>query len=378
MSSVDSDAQLYRDLGATPVINAAGNQTVIGGSRPSPAVQEAMTAASRYYVSMDELFQSTGEIIAELLGTEAAFVTPGCGAALALSAAACMSVGSDERMEQLPHTHNIPNQFLFQARQKYHYQRCLTIFGGHVVMVGNQNGTTVEQLEDSITEQTAGIHYYAWGDPEDDIQGLDSLLTIAGRHDLPVTIDAAYQVYPLDTMKSYAQAPNAMIGFGAKYIGACNSTGILCGKKELIQAAYAHSFIGFESGDLETVGRPLKLDRQEVVAVVVALKEWLAMDHDARIADHWRKADHIETSLAGVPHLEVERHVEDNSLSNGVMLIIDEKGAGKTGAQVVDELKAGDPSIWTRARGNRLRIAVAHLIEDEVDIVIDRVRKVLG
>ena len=370
-------AQLYRDLGATPVINAAGNQTVIGGSRVSPAVQEAMIAANRYYVSMDELFHSTGEIIANLLGAEAAFVTPGCGAALALSAAACMSVGNPERMEQLPHTDGMPNQFLFQTRQKYHYQRCLSVFGGRIVMVGNQNGTTAEQLEDSITELTAGIHYFAQGDPDDSILHLDDILTVAARHDLPVTVDSAYQVYPLETMKGYAQTPNALMGFGAKYIGACNSTGILCGKKELVEAAYTHSFIGFETSDLETVGRPLKLDRQEVVAVVVALQEWMSMDHEARIADHWRKADHVESSLGGVAHLTTERHVEDNSLSNGVMLIIDEEGLGKTAAQVVDELKAGDPSIWARATGNRLRIAVAHLIEDEVDIVIDRVKKIL-
>lgn len=374
---MDKQAQLYRDLGATPVINAAGNQTVIGGSRVSPGVQEAMIAANRYYVSMDELFHSTGEMIAEMLGTEAAFVTPGCGAALALSAAACMSVGDAGRMEQLPHTNDMPNQFLFQRRQKYHYQRCLTVFGGRVMMVGTQSGTSVEQLEDSITEQTAGIHYFASGDADDSILDLDGILEVASRHDLPVTIDAAYQVYPLDTMKAYAQTPNALIGFGTKYIGACNSTGILCGKKELVDAAYEHSFIGFETSDLDTVGRPLKLDRQEVVAVVVALQEWLAMDHDARIADHWRKADHIMSSLDGIPHLSVARHIEDNSLSNGVMLTIDEGGLGKSAAQVVDELKAGDPSIWTRATGNRLRIAVAHLIEDEVDIVINRVRKVL-
>ena len=230
---MDSNAQLYRDLGTTPVINAAGNQTVIGGSRVSPGVQEAMVSANRYYVSMDELFHSTGEMIADLLGAEAAFVTPGCGAALALGAAACMSVGSAERMEQLPHTSGIANQFLFQRRQKYHYQRCLTVFGGHLIMVGSQDGTTVEQFEDAITEETAGIHYFASGDPDDSILDLDGILEVAGRHDLPVTIDAAYQVYPLDTMKAYAQTPNALIGFGTKYIGACNSTGILCGKKEL-------------------------------------------------------------------------------------------------------------------------------------------------
>ena len=375
---MDTYAQLYRDLGATPVINAAGNQTVIGGSRISPGVQEAMVAANRYYVSMDELFHSTGEMIANMLGTEAAFVTPGCGAALALAAASCMSVGDAGRMEQLPHTNGIPNQFLFQRRQKYHYQRCLTTFGGHIVMVGTQNGTTVEQLDDSITEQTAGIHYFASGDSDPSILDLDGILDVAGRHDLPVTIDAAYQVYPLNTMKAYAQTPNALIGFGTKDIGACNSTGILCGKKELVEAAYEHSFIGFETSELETVGRPLKLDRQEVVAVVVALQEWLAMDHEARIADHWRKADHIMSRLDGVAHVITARHVEDNSLSNGVMLTIDEVGLGKSAVQVVAELKAGDPSIWTRATGNQIRIAVAHLIEDEVDIVIDRFRKVVS
>jgi uncharacterized pyridoxal phosphate-dependent enzyme len=374
---MNSDAQLYRDLGATPVINAAGNHTVIGGSRISPGVQEAMVAANRYYVSMDELFHSTGEMIADMLGAEAAFVTPGCGAALALASAACMSVGNPERMEQLPHTNGIPSHFLFQARQKYHYQRCLTVFGGRIIMVGNQNGTTEEQLEDSITELTAGIHHFASGDPDESILDLDGLMEVAGRHDLPVTIDAAYQVYPLETMKDYAQTPNALIGFGTKYIGACNSTGILCGNKELVEAAYQHSFIGFETSDLETVGRPLKLDRQEIVAVVVALQEWLAMDHEARIADHWRKVDYIVDSLGDTAHLSMERLVEDNSLSNAVVLVIDEEGMGKSAARLEEELKGGDPSIWTRASGNRLKIVVAHLIEDEVDIVIERLKKLM-
>ena len=80
--------QLYRDLGCTPVINASGNQTILGGSRLSPAVQEAMVAANRHYVEMADLQRQTGATIAQLVGAEAAFVTPGCGAALALSAAA--------------------------------------------------------------------------------------------------------------------------------------------------------------------------------------------------------------------------------------------------------------------------------------------------
>ena len=366
-------AQLYRDLGATPVINAAGYQTVLGGSRLSPRVQEAMAAANRHYVEMERLLLSTGEEIAGLLGCEAAMVTPGCGAALALSSAACMSVGNPGRMEQLPDTTGIANEFLLQARQHYHYQRCLTIFGGVLVDAGDDAGTSAAQLQAAVSGNTAAIHFFASGDEDDSILDLEGVFSVAAPRGLPVTVDAAYQVYPLETMWHVASC-GGLVGFGAKYIGAPNSTGILCGPRELLEAAYLHSFIGFETSDYETLGRPLKLDRQEIVAVVVALREWLAMDHGARIAEHWARADRILDALDGVPHVEAARHVEENSLSNGVMVTLDEQALGRTAGEVVAALKGEDPSIWTRQYGSRIRVAVAHLIEDEADTVIVRLR----
>ena len=366
-------AQLYSDLGATPVINAAGYQTVLGGSRLSPAVQEAMAAANRHYVEMARLLLNTGEEIAGLLGSEAAMVTPGCGAALALSSAACMSAGNPARMEQLPDTTGIPNEFLLQARQHYHYQRCLTIFGGVLVDAGDEAGTSAAQLQAAIGDNTAAIHYYASGDEDNSILDLEGIFSAAAPRGLPVTVDAAYQVYPLETMRHLASS-GGLVGFGAKYIGAPNSTGILCGPRQLLEAAYLHSFIGFETSDYETLGRPLKLDRQEIVAVVVALREWLSMDHGARIVEHWVRADRIIDSLDDLPHVEAARHVEENSLSNGVMATLDEEALGKTAGEVVAALKGEEPSIWTRQYGPRIRVAVAHLIEDEVDTVIGRLR----
>ena len=368
-----NSAQLYSDLGATPVINAAGYQTVLGGSRLSPAVQQAMAAANRHYVEMEKLLLSTGEEIAGLLGSEAAMVTPGCGAALALSSAACMSAGNPARMEQLPDTTGIPNEFLLQARQHYHYQRCLTIFGGVLVDAGDEAGTSAAQLQAAVGSNTAAIHYYASGDEDNSILDLEGILSVAVPRGLPVTVDAAYRVYPLATMRDLASS-GGLVGFGAKYIGAPNSTGILCGPRELLEAAYLHSFIGFETSDYETLGRPLKLDRQEIVAVVVALREWLSMDHDARIAGHWVEADRIIDSLDDLPNVEAARHVEENSLSNGVMVTLDEKALGKTAGEVVAALKGEEPSIWTRQYGARIRVAVAHLIEDEADTVIARLR----
>ena len=107
------------------------------------------------------------------------------------------------------------------------------------------------------------------------------------------------------------------------------------------------------------------------------LHEWFAAEHEARIAEHWARADKIMGALGDIAHLQLERHVEDNSLSNGVMLTLDEQALGQTAAGVIAALKEGDLRIWTRGEGNRIRVAVAHLVGDEIDILIERLRECL-
>ena len=102
----------------------------------------------------------------------------------------------------------------------------------------------------------------------------------------------------------------------------------------------------------------------------------MALDHDARIAEHWVRADKIIGALSDLPNVEAKRHVEDNSLSNGVMLTLG--GLDRTAGDVVQALKDGDPSIWARGNRDQVRIAVAHLVEDEIDIVIGRLRELLS
>src|SRR5882672_8307247 len=81
---------IFESLGITPVINARGNNTVLGGSTPSAGVRRAMQDAERYYVDMMQLLERSGQAIAGMLECEAAYVTPGAAAALALGSAACM------------------------------------------------------------------------------------------------------------------------------------------------------------------------------------------------------------------------------------------------------------------------------------------------
>ena len=371
----NDDLAVYRDLGVKPVINAMGFMTVYGGSRPSPEVQAAMNHASRYFADMEDLLKKSGVIIADLLGGEAAMVTPGCAAALALSSATCMAGDDPDKIQQLPDTAGMKNEIIIQKSQRYHYDRCITVFGAKMVEAGDEH-TTAEQIEATINDKTAAMHYVAPGGGAG-VVSLEEVISIAHSHDIPVIVDAASQVYPLDQMRRYPAAGADMIGYGAKYFGACNSTGVLCGRKDLIDAAFVHSFIGYETQLSRSVGRPLKLDRQEIVAVVAALREWFSMDHAARIAEHGWKARAIQDALDGVAHITCQPVTDEQALGNGLVVNLDEGALGKTASEIAATLLDGDPSIVLHGGNGSLHVAVSNLIEDDLQVVADRLRAIL-
>ena len=178
-------------------------------------------------------------------------------------------------------------------------------------------------------------------------------------------------------MRRYPAAGADLIGYGAKYFGACNSTGVLCGRKDLVDAAFLNSFIGYETHLTWCVGRPLKLDRQEIVAVVAALGEWFSMDHDARIAEYGEKARAIQDSLNGVAHITCEPTSDERALGNGLRVILDEGALGRTAGEVAATLLDGDPSICLHGGNGALHIAVSNLVGDDVQVTSDRLREVL-
>ena len=157
-----------------------------------------------------------------------------------------MSGSDPEKMEQLPDTTGMKHHILIQKKQRYHYDPVLTVFGAKLIEVGDENGTTEAQLETAISDQTAAIHYFAPGGQEG-VLSPEDVVRIAHANGIPVIVDAASQVYPLETMLKYPDMGADLIGYGTKYIGSCHSTGILCGRKDLIDAAYLHSFIGYET-----------------------------------------------------------------------------------------------------------------------------------
>ena len=369
----DKARRLYAEMGARPVINCLGNRTLLGGSSPSPRVQEAMQLASRYYVDMDELLESTGRIIADLVGCEAALVTPGCAAALMLGTAACMTGSDPEKMGQLPDAEGMKRDVVMQKAQRYKYDRVVRMPGTRIVEAGTEAGTTPDELAGAIGPDTLAILYPATEDRPDAVP-IREAIAIAHQHDVPVIVDAAYHVYPLDGLSRYTDWGADLVGYGAKYYGAPNSTGLLCGRKDLVEAARLHSFASFEKNLIPALGRPLKVDRQEVIAAVVALQEWLEMDHDARFAAADRRGRNLRQALSGLPHTEVSPEAEDAEVTV-VSVRLDEAALGRTAAEVELALQEGSPSIWLYAQDAVLNLLMFTVVDGDELIVAERLRE---
>ena len=365
---------VYTKIGARPVINAGGSITVWGGSNPSGPVREAMDEAQMGFVEMKELLEMSGKHIAEILGVEAAYVTAGCYAALVLATAACMTGKDPEKRDRIPDTTGMKNEVILQKKQRYGYDRSYTIPGARLVIVGDDDGCTPEELEDAIGPNTAVVAYLIRPDWGDSVVSLETAVEIAHRHNVPVIADGASQIYPLDFFRRNAQSAD-LVCFGGKYFQAPHSTGFLCGKKELVEAAIDHGFIG-----PRPFGRGMKVDRQEIMGCVAAFDSWISMDHEERIAGYRAKYSVIEQRLEGIPTVREMKAVENDSFwALGLHIVLDSEVLGKDAQQVIDELLEGSPRIRASSQGKDTLVINAHnLNEGEEHAIVDRLRVVLS
>ena len=144
-----ADGKVYEKLGVRPMINAVGNSTMLGGSTPSDMIKNAMEEASHGFVDMGDLTSKAGDYIAGLLGTEAAYPTSGCAAAMTLSSAVVMTGNDIEKMGRLPDTTGMKNEILIQSAQRYAADPCFRFAGAKLVEVGN----TAAEIEAAVGDE---------------------------------------------------------------------------------------------------------------------------------------------------------------------------------------------------------------------------------
>ncbi len=389
------ELSIYDKLGVKRVVNASFALTRLGGSILDAEILDVMAEANKSYCYLWDLEKRAGEVISEVTGAEAGWVTPGAFSGLVLSAAVCIAGNDYEKMRRLPDTTGMKNEIIIQrCNRLLVYDRSMEVPGGKFVFVGDERwGCTPNLIEKAITDKTAAIHYAALMRPRREVAPIEAVVEVAHNHGVPVIVDAAGMTWPLEGLSRYTDMGCDMVCYGGKYVGGPNSTGFVIGKKDLVDAVALHSFIGAEAGPLEqggywrSIGRGYKLDRQEIVALVVALQRWVKLDHEkVRFKPAWEKVHYIEDEIKGLKGLAGVRYdyVPPSGKgcgyhTIGLQLNFDKKTEAEVEA-MVNSLRIDNPEIWVRywGTGNSFMINCLNLVDGDEKIIAERFKKVFG
>jgi D-glucosaminate-6-phosphate ammonia-lyase len=291
-------------------------------------------------------------------------VTTGAAAGLALGTAACLAGTDRARIEQLPDTSGIEARVPIQSGHRYKYDRCVRMVGAHLV--------ETDRLDDALDAGAAAVCFPAHLDGVAGTLALSETVELAHRYRVPVLVDAAYQIDPPGRIREFATSGADLVCFSAKYYGGPNSGGFVCGTRELVQAVAANDFTRFESGEHHRYGRPLKLDRQIVVATYVALREWLEGDHAERRRAYERRVETLRDRLAGIQGLELEPmcFTMEETLTDAPVncLVV----RGRPPEAVDAALREGGPSILAHVVGDAIVVAVETVRDEDVELLAER------
>jgi len=357
----------FRELGVRPFINAAGTYTAMTASLMPPEVMEAIQYASRHYVMLDELHDKVGERIATLLRSEAAMVTSGAAAALTLGTAAVLTGSDRQKIVDLPDLAGMKSEVIIQKAHRFGYEHAVRNCGVRLVEV-----ETPEDLERAVSEKTAMMLFYNNNNKEGRIPD-EEFVKLGKKHAVPTLNDAAADVPPVENFWKYTRMGFDLVAFsGGKGICGPQSSGLLLGSKPLIEAARLHA-----PPNGNTVGRGMKVNKEEMLGLLVALEMFLEKDHVHERREYDKRAELVRASASAVAGVKAEVFVPE--VANHVPHVrVSWDGADeKAAVAVVKAMKDGEPSIGIRSEGQTLVIGVWMMRPGEEKIVARRLRQVL-
>lgn len=285
----------YADLGVRPVINAWGTVTVMGGSTIPSQVLAAMAEAGRLYVPIHELQEAAGRYIAERLGVEAAFIPSGAAAGMALAAAACMAGTDPAYRAQLPNTEGLKNEVIVFRSMRSRYDQAFRVAGAKLVEIGMPKKTEAWELEWALSSpQVAAVGYIVEHEgPE--MLPLETIIEISHARNVPVIVDAAAEIPPVENLWRYSHlGADLTIFSGGKDIRGPQSTGLVVGRKDLIEACAFHSCPN------HSIGRGMKVGKEEIMGFVTALDLYLAQDFEREMACWEAQVAYVVEALSAV------------------------------------------------------------------------------
>jgi uncharacterized pyridoxal phosphate-dependent enzyme len=326
----DPRQNVYTRLGVKTVINCRGTWTYLSGSLEFPEVRQAQLEAARHFVNVIDLQRAVGRRLSELTGAESGIVTSGSAGAMAAATAACIAGTDDKKIWQLPDTTGLKHEVVM-AGGRSAFDSAIRLAGGKLVLVYSP-----EELANALGENTAMIYTTDLGDK------LQKELAIAKDHKIPMLLDDAAGIPPADNAKLYARMGIDMYCFsGGKGLSGPQCSGLLLGRKDLIEAALMNS-----NPREGAVCRPMKVGKEEIIGCLTALEVWLKLDEKKLYAEWNDRISRIRKLVDTVPGVKTDTYVPDDGNRYPTLKVSwDQEGWHYSIADLVQELRSGDPVI---------------------------------
>ena len=282
----------YKDLGIDCYINAHDTYTIYGASRMSPRTLTAMKEAAEHFVDIDQMQRVLGEKIATMTNNEGAYISNGAAGALTLAAAVCMVENDPYLFSKLPNTNGLKNEIIVIRSQRNGYDKAIEVAGATLVEIGDADETLAYELAGAINNKTAAIFYFQSMNYERTSLPLSKVINIAHSKKMPVVVDAAAQLPPVENLWKFTQMGADLVLFsGGKTLSGPQDSGLILGRADLI--ASCHQFGAPNHG----ICRGSKTSREAMAGLYVALEEYLAMDQEKEYARLEKICQQLEKTM---------------------------------------------------------------------------------
>ncbi|HEV2196055.1 MAG TPA: aminotransferase class V-fold PLP-dependent enzyme [Candidatus Acidoferrum sp.] len=331
-----SPVDYYQKLGVTPFINAAGTYTILSASTMPDQVQAAVTLAAQKPIHLMELHKAAGEYLARRLRCEGALVTSGAAAAIKLATAACITGGNKSAVVNIPtDLQGLKNEVIVQKAHHYDYDHAIRDCGTRFVDV-----ETLDEYERAFSERTVMTQFF--NAAEGGRISREDWVRVAHKHGIPCFNDAAADVPPISNLWNYTEMGFDLVAFsGGKGVRGPQCTGLLLGKKDLIDAAQLNN-----SPSSNTIGRGMKVGKEEIIGLVAAVDWFLAQDDAAMEAEYRRRAALVAERVQTVPSVEARIFVPPVANHVPHLLITYDRNRIKlTATEVMHRMREGNPRI---------------------------------
>lgn len=358
----------YKTLGVRRLINAATTLTALGGTVLADEVVEAMIGASTSCVSMDELHAAASTRLATLTNNEDAYVTSGCAAALSLAVLGAITKGRPDLIARLPDDETLARNVVIHRAHRIPYDRAVELGAGHLVEIGNVIQTFTWELEAALDERAVAVVWVAGSHLPQTTLSLKETVATAHEHGVPVIVDAAAQLPPVENLWYFSKecGADAVLFSGGKGLQGPQASGLVVGSRGLLDAMRANA------SPLQRLARAMKVGKEEICGLVAAVERYVALDHAAINSEWTTTVDEWARGLKDLDGVEASR-LDINEAGQPVPRLEVRLTSGVVANDVIELLWDGDPRVAVLAGGeHRFFVTPDTLVEGEADVVLER------